>query len=301
MPRRFEEVPTEPLFYMMMSVNGISKLEDFPALQRIGELLIIYWANPLDVPLRHEVLCQAFLHCKFILKRAKQREKLGTFLTSGRLEVVQALHDFLAPCAMGFEDDLAKEVTEQGREEDHGGHGIQWYKDKAARRAFKLSFRRGLAYRKKLSFGGRMVTLDKYDTDGCHDAIEKGMSLYVMDTTGKIYCHGKQDELALKHSSFLAGGATLAAGTMRVVDGVVTQVSGRSGHYRPTVQQMLNLLERLRAYQVDLTKTTVYREYYKDNKFIHLNPQHMEPCKATELLRLRHWPTGEEHDSMRVL
>ena len=104
------------------------------------------------------------------------------------------------------------------------------------------------------------MELQRYDSVQSGDACERGAAnLYVIDGAGHIYAGGKTTK-HFKHSSFLAGGATLAAGTMKVVQGRIKFVTRRSGHYLPEVQQMLNLLERLRACGVDLTEVTVYRE-----------------------------------------
>jgi hypothetical protein len=169
------------------------------------------------------------------------------------------------------------------------------------RRSFKLSFRHGLAHRKELNGRDGVITLVPYDTARANEEVECGGSLFVMDTKGRIYA-GTRDQTGLRHSSFLAGAPTLAAGGLRVVDGQVVWVSGRSGHYEPSVRQMVTLLERLRALQVDLSKVTVYRLHGR-RQFPNRPPMgpSYEPCNALDMFQKRAWPTKEEPNSMFVM
>ncbi|KAL3627597.1 IQ domain-containing protein iqm3 [Castilleja foliolosa] len=57
--------------------------------------------------------------------------------------------------------------------------------------------------------------------------------IFVMSTSKRLYSGEKKKGL-FHHSSFLAGGATLAAGRLIVDDGVLKCISSYSGHYRPT-------------------------------------------------------------------
>ncbi|GAA0161804.1 hypothetical protein LIER_18038 [Lithospermum erythrorhizon] len=61
----------------------------------------------------------------------------------------------------------------------------------------------------------------------------KAKWIFVMSTSKRLYA-GEKMKGIFHHSSFLAGGATLAAGRLVVEDGVLKSVSPYSGHYRPT-------------------------------------------------------------------
>lgn len=289
-----------------MGLTGLIKKTDFPALERITELLDLFHAADHRLKaLKYEVLAQAFRHTEFILKNQHDKAKLGANLWASRVEAVQALHDYLKGNHVAnktLADDFGKDVNPHGQQEDQAAVNnnlMQWYQTKAARRALKLSFRAGVAHRWDFDDSGEKASLQVYDTDRFGDAVEEKMSLYVMDAGSRIYCSGKEDpEHVLKHSSFLAGDRVLAAGTLRVEQGRVVAVTGKSGHYRPTVQQMVNLLERLRAYQVDLGKVTVYRENYKGG-FGAKTPRNFEPCPALTLIKTRAWP-GVEPTAMRI-
>ncbi|KZV16285.1 hypothetical protein F511_39580 [Dorcoceras hygrometricum] len=103
-------------------------------------------------------------------------------------------------------------------------------------------------------------------------AVEDGHLLYretreLLDTTGEPTCAkwifvlstsrtlyvGKKKKGSFQHSSFLAGGATLAAGRIVAEKGIVKAIWPHSGHYRPTPENFLDFISFLRESNVDLT------------------------------------------------
>ena len=252
----------------------------------------------------------------FVIKNAGNKAKLGGVLDAKQLVAVTGLHAFACSTlksAFGATDanleqvmleTYGREVTAHGQAEDLrslAGGVLQYYTTSALRAAFKLSFRNGLAHRWTYVGGGPKGkgSLELYDTAHAGDELEHHGSLYVMDGEGHIFVSGKDGEQGLKHSSFLGGAPTLCAGTMRIANGQVLWLSGRSGHYQPTVTQVVSMLERLRTYGVKLDKVTVFRENYTATW---VNPvwNCFEPVPALTLLRVRRWPTAVQPDSMRV-
>ncbi|CAI8596236.1 unnamed protein product [Vicia faba] len=75
--------------------------------------------------------------------------------------------------------------------------------------------------------------------------------IFVMSTEKKLYA-GKKKKGLFHHSSFLAGGATLAAGRLEAEDGVLKSISAYSGHYRPTDETLDAFLSYLRENGVNL-------------------------------------------------
>lgn len=122
--------------------------------------------------------------------------------------------------------------------------------DENARRQFKLVFRKGLAY-KRTENG--LVLYDTQDEEGKNG---KGEAIFVMDREGHIFAGGYARS-EFHHSSFLAGGWSMAAGVMKITDGQVVSVCPDSGHYQPGKQQMMNVVERLKTYNVNLRSVTV--------------------------------------------
>ncbi|XP_009784688.1 IQ domain-containing protein IQM2 [Nicotiana tabacum] len=75
--------------------------------------------------------------------------------------------------------------------------------------------------------------------------------IFVLSTSKNLYV-GKKKKGSFQHSSFLAGGATLAAGRIVVEQGELKAVWPHSGHYRPTPENFQDLISFLRENDVDL-------------------------------------------------
>ncbi|KAF6155217.1 hypothetical protein GIB67_019743 [Kingdonia uniflora] len=76
--------------------------------------------------------------------------------------------------------------------------------------------------------------------------------IFVLSTSKNLYV-GQKKKGKFQHSSFLAGGATSAAGRLVVEDGVLKAVWPHSGHYRPTEENFLEFVAFLTDRNVDLT------------------------------------------------
>ncbi|OMO81046.1 putative calmodulin binding protein [Corchorus capsularis] len=72
-------------------------------------------------------------------------------------------------------------------------------------------------------------------------------------STSKILYVGLKKKGTFQHSSFLAGGATIAAGRLVVDSGVLKAVWPHSGHYRPTEENFNDFKSYLKENDVDLT------------------------------------------------
>ncbi|MBA0676723.1 hypothetical protein Goari_018187, partial [Gossypium aridum] len=80
--------------------------------------------------------------------------------------------------------------------------------------------------------------------------------IFVMSTSKKLYA-GKKKKGMFHHSSFLAGGATLAAGRLVVEEGILKSISAYSGHYRPTNDSLNSFLSFLKENGVNLDKVEI--------------------------------------------
>ncbi|THU72549.1 hypothetical protein C4D60_Mb04t13320 [Musa balbisiana] len=76
--------------------------------------------------------------------------------------------------------------------------------------------------------------------------------IFVLSTSKKLYV-GQKKKGTFQHSSFLAGGATSAAGRLVVENGVLKAVWPHSGHYRPTQENFQEFVSFLQENNVDLT------------------------------------------------
>ncbi|XP_004249826.1 IQ domain-containing protein IQM3-like [Solanum lycopersicum] len=96
--------------------------------------------------------------------------------------------------------------------------------------------------------------------------------IFVMSTSRRLYAGEKKKGL-FHHSSFLAGGATSAAGRLVVMDGRVVSISAYSGHYRPTEDRLDSFLSFLNENGVNLDEVEIRKsnedyESYGDRKSI---------------------------------
>ncbi|KAJ9184445.1 hypothetical protein P3X46_004171 [Hevea brasiliensis] len=95
--------------------------------------------------------------------------------------------------------------------------------------------------------------------------------IFVMSTSKRLYA-GEKKKGIFHHSSFLAGGATLAAGRLMVENGTLKSISPYSGHYRPTedsFDSFLSLLQEngVNLYEVQIKKASEDSDVYDDGKF----------------------------------
>lgn len=73
-----------------------------------------------------------------------------------------------------------------------------------------------------------------------------------MLSTSNILYVGMKQKGKFQHSSFLAGGATLAAGRLVVIDGILKAVWPHSGHYLPTEENFDTFMSFLEQHQINI-------------------------------------------------
>ena len=96
-----------------------------------------------------------------------------------------------------------------------------------------------------------------FDTSGMlSKASGAGFAIFVMDAEGNIYA-GQHRVGLFHHSSFLAGRAVAAAGEMKVSGGTLVELTGKSGHYAPTDDQMHQMLQELAGAGVVLAGVSI--------------------------------------------
>ncbi len=120
-------------------------------------------------------------------------------------------------------------------------------------KANQVSIREGLLY-----FQNTLL-----DTEDVYSGIHElcGNVLFVVSPQGELYISDpKEQDLGteIHHSSFLRGKPALCAGTLAVTQGVITEITLKSGHYTPGRKELLNFLSLLKESQVDLSKILVY-------------------------------------------
>ncbi|EMS66281.1 hypothetical protein TRIUR3_31639 [Triticum urartu] len=91
--------------------------------------------------------------------------------------------------------------------------------------------------------------------------------IFVMSTAKKLYA-GQKERGVFQHSSFLAGGATIAAGRFTAENGVIKSIWAYSGHYKPSAENLTNFMSFLEENGVDLkeveVRSSTKEDYYED-------------------------------------
>ncbi|KAI3923122.1 hypothetical protein MKX01_014505 [Papaver californicum] len=80
--------------------------------------------------------------------------------------------------------------------------------------------------------------------------------IFVMSTSKKLYA-GEKKKGCFHHSSFLAGGTTLAAGRLVAENGELKSISAYSGHYRPTDENLDSFKDFLSENGVNLNEVQI--------------------------------------------
>ncbi|KAG6478146.1 hypothetical protein ZIOFF_061578 [Zingiber officinale] len=115
-------------------------------------------------------------------------------------------------------------------------------------------------------------------------AAKGGKWIFVMSTSRKLYA-GQKKKGIFHHSSFLAGGATVAAGRFTAENGMLKRIWAYSGHYRPTEENFNNFLSFLKENHVNLDDTEIMsssnEDYYEDAK----NPRLEEVIESMKVSR----------------
>ncbi|KAJ4851148.1 hypothetical protein Tsubulata_003233 [Turnera subulata] len=83
------------------------------------------------------------------------------------------------------------------------------------------------------------------------DTVEGSKWIFVLSTTRSLYV-GRKQKGVFQHSSFLAGGATTAAGRLVARNGVLQAIWPYSGHYHPTEENFREFISFLQENHVDL-------------------------------------------------
>jgi hypothetical protein len=90
--------------------------------------------------------------------------------------------------------------------------------------------------------------------------------IFVLSTSRSLYV-GQKKKGVFQHSSFLAGGATTAAGRLVSEDGVLQAIWPYSGHYLPTEDNFKEFISFLEEHNVDLTNVKVIKNFKHNKRF----------------------------------
>lgn len=169
------------------------------------------------------------------------------------VEAVDALKPNYSRASHGNVDNTDQHQIEQVQA---AGEVAVFLQEKHLQRKYKLRFRDGSAWRWSSANGQNEI----YDTtDNSESEINDQKTHFVMNTRGHIFAGFNKAAMWFKHSSLIGGANAYSAGRIKIVAGKVKIIVNDSGHYHPGVQQMRNILHRLRLYGQDISGITIER------------------------------------------
>ncbi|MFM2376055.1 MAG: hypothetical protein RLZZ165_1152 [Bacteroidota bacterium] len=107
----------------------------------------------------------------------------------------------------------------------------------------------------------------------------KGWEIFVMGPSGNL--HMASHKIGkYHHSSLLGGGAVAGAGTIKAVGGQITHLNDKSGHYRPSKQQTIQVCHMLKKQGVDLSTVNVNANGYNGPGHLYLTTEEENTLEA---------------------
>lgn len=228
------------------------------------------------------VACDLFFSLDYWLKIYRG----NPHMEKGRAPAVQALYERVAHelCAIykctinvlprELELMFGREMSDTGVKVDilEEAGWAAFYADRAELPLFKLYFKHGRAYQYSWwtkPAGARVLAESKraYSPEAGAGEVGDNYGFFVMSMSRDIYMmkHGQigKTRNRIFHSTYLAGGTTMAAGSMLIEHGEINRIRCDSGHYKPTPSNMVALLQALQMVGVNLGN--VVMEDFKGN------------------------------------
>jgi hypothetical protein len=130
---------------------------------------------------------------------------------------------------------------------------------------YRVQFKSGRAYQMQwwLSKTKLVAAESSRGAPGGQKTMKAGHAGYVLSMGGDFFTqkHGTTTNAKgtnIYHSTYLSGAAVRCAGTWKIENGVVLEITDASGHYRPTQDHMISALETLKTYGVNMSTLKVF-------------------------------------------
>lgn len=131
--------------------------------------------------------------------------------------------------------------------------GVKYKAETNLREKYVVKAEGSLLKRRGKTVNGKWVDtgkLEPLDTGESSSHWSGGGWAIWVESTSKTFYTNRMKLLKFQHTSFLAGTDVLGAGEWFVEGGTLKQISGRSGHYQPTLDHLLQALRDLEAMNV---------------------------------------------------
>lgn len=101
---------------------------------------------------------------------------------------------------------------------------------------------------------------------------KEGFAMYVVGPDQTFHATS-QVVFEKHHSSLLAGGAVIGAGECKIENGKLVMISNKSGHYKPSKENMLDVLRVLKAQNVPLSDVRLEITMPDNSKYLYRSAQ----------------------------
>jgi hypothetical protein len=281
----YKDIPSLSQWKHDSSVSLATRKHE-PGLSRLDELVAAYDPMKKDLETNGPLLIDLFLTIEYWFK---MRADMPRRVEEGRLPAMRGLFEVvvakLAPFFANRDGHTSPALVSGGIKEFVGlgmsTHGFSTdsrmgFTQFSTRQvwSYRLWFKHGRAYQVPWWAGRPNGKLEPANSKyGYHPIIRRdpgnevapamhGWSPFIMTLSRYIYM-AKHDFDADRykdnyfHSSYNDGHRVGMAGTMSVINGVITAIRLDSGHYHPGLHSLTSFLLALRMYQVDLRKISL--------------------------------------------
>jgi len=273
MAKDYNQIPTPGEWKQDSSVDKDDRNKDL-LLRGIDELIGAFAIAP-DAGAQNWIVCELFFRLDYWLR---QLDKGNPVLNKKREPVVYNLYKYVVDELCHYfgvtvnvlprelEYMFGRELTYHGAKLD-----LDWdcakYLSRAEVNKYRLCWHKGRAYqfpwwkpkakpgdKLKLAESSHAFNRDVFgDIDGWGGfAMSMGRDIYM----AKHHCYANKGNFY--HSSYLGGQPVMCAGTMLIEGGIVKGICTDSGHYQPTDDHMLNVINTLMMVGASIAQTEVY-------------------------------------------
>lgn len=136
------------------------------------------------------------------------------------------------------------------------------YQDEAGREQYRVYIDGG-----RMKQPGNNDMLEPFSTEGYHTNFAgKGWSIFVISKDRKLYANNHDDLAGWFHAAFMGGKPVIAAGELFVRDGRLYGMTPKSGHYKPTADDIINGLNTLYGAGLNLDTAQAMAFRFKNGK-----------------------------------
>ncbi|HWD92070.1 MAG TPA: hypothetical protein VG938_06945 [Verrucomicrobiae bacterium] len=263
-----------PRYNAWMQSTSLSGPRD-PVVQRIDECLRLYENTWGDGWGRLSLLGELFFCTNNALKSAGPA--LEGPLNDLFLTVVDQLCRAFS-CTPNFLPQMLEEcwgrvLTKHGHHIDTmeasvgGIPTVATYLSRAEVEKYKIRFQAGRAYMRVRPKYDRWVLANSGGIGWTyHPSIKEqmmypgyaGFSLSMGRELFMAHHRGGFDKNNFFHSSYLSGDSVLCTGTIQIEHGIVKAIANDSGHYQPSIDHLVNVVQTFRMHGVDVGQVVVY-------------------------------------------